>query len=614
MGNITEIAGNKISELSTQEIENNAGSFINNIASKFLRQKGEQKGVTYGNPPTNDREIKNSIKGLAIFRRKEDYSNKPDFGFDWYAGNNYGTVYNEPFNFDNKDVLLSGKNKLQKEYTSIIKYIPIRESGYIDAGKNGGNSIISINGQNYFVPWFSGLAKDDSGSFKSYELDVYFNIQDPAEGHIKINSENDNIDVIFTDYNDRSFKIDETCSENLIKRIKITFTDYIIDHSSITITFHKKSEEEKKEEKEREVEIANGKTPNSIQTIHVTPGELLGILNVYKNSVEYDVVFRYVNVFFKGWIYIEDFNDKVYLSGASSGYKENKRISEKENNLTRGISNLRILQSSIHPENSKRISEIEDLIKKQEKQLQEIKDLSSRRQKISTDLYNEQIRAVNNYTNFINKIKPMLIDTFSQSLIHYKEKNSTSYESMEIDVEKMDSFFDDLKLTKMGHSHYIVDDDNEEANSTRINSKINKAFKSNETKDKKELIMFLLPFGIKNNIKENLILGGEAEDVSYEADSAMLTPQASPSTFVHEAGHTFNLSHTFLKRDGSWFSEGIKITQGTTDNIMDYNHNPVNQDDKPDNDVPVIKNKIALWKFQWDIMRKDPNLIELIKK
>lgn len=45
MGNITEIAGGKISELSTQEIENNAGSFISNMASKFLKQKGEQEGV-----------------------------------------------------------------------------------------------------------------------------------------------------------------------------------------------------------------------------------------------------------------------------------------------------------------------------------------------------------------------------------------------------------------------------------------------------------------------------------------------------------------------------------------------------------------------------------------
>lgn len=68
-----------------------------------------------------------------------------------------------------------------------------------------------------------------------------------------------------------------------------------------------------------------------------------------------------------------------------------------------------------------------------------------------------------------------------------------------------------------------------------------------------------MPFGIISNIKKNLILLGEAEDVSYKADFAMLTPQANVSTFIHEAGHTFNLAHTFLERDGGWFSEGKKI-------------------------------------------------------
>jgi hypothetical protein len=43
MGNITEIAGGKISERSSQDIENNAGSFISNLASNFVRQKEIKK-------------------------------------------------------------------------------------------------------------------------------------------------------------------------------------------------------------------------------------------------------------------------------------------------------------------------------------------------------------------------------------------------------------------------------------------------------------------------------------------------------------------------------------------------------------------------------------------
>lgn len=615
MGNIIEIAGGKISEIVSKDIENNAGSFINNVASKFVKQKGDEQGVTYNTPPSDERKVKNSIKGFAIFRRKDNYNNKPDFGFDWYAGRNYGTTYSEPFNFDDDKILLSGKNKLKAEYSSIIKYIPVRENGYINAGKNGGNSLISINGQEYFVPWFSGFAKDESGNPKSYNLDVFFYIEDPSEGKIHINCETKNIEVEFTDEGGNSFEVSKSTEKQFTKTVRITFLDYITDHSSIIITFHKKSEEEKEEEKKRQEEIANGKPPQSVQTVYISPGELLGIMNVYKNSVEYDLVVRYVKVFFKGWMYVDSYDDKMYLSGASSGYIENKKLLEKEQNLTKGIANLRALQSSTQTiVNTVRTKEIEDLITKQEKKLQDIKNLSLKRQIISTDLYKEQVQAMNNYTSLIDQIKPKIIDTFSQSLIHYKEKDIASYEQIEIDVEKMDSFFDDLKLTKIGHVHYIVNDKNEEANSTRINSKINNAFESNETKDKKELIMFLIPFGIRSDIKKNLILGGEAEDVSYEADTAMLTPQAGMSTFIHEAGHTFSLPHTFLKRDGSWVTEGIKITQGTTDNIMDYNHNPINQDKNPENDVPIIKDKIALWKFQWDIMSKDPNLIELVKK
>lgn len=47
---------------------------------------------------------------------------------------------------------------------------------------------------------------------------------------------------------------------------------------------------------------------------------------------------------------------------------------------------------------------------------------------------------------------------------------------------------------------------------------------------------------------------------------------------------------------------------------MDYSYNLQSNDTDPSNDVPVIRNKIALWKFQWDIMTKDPNLVEMVKK
>lgn len=611
MGKITEIAGGKIREISSQDIQNNAGSFIDNIASGLVKQKGSTNGVTYDKAASNERKIKNTIKGFAVFRRKSDYAARPDFGFDWYGGENYGTTYTEPYNFDDDKTLLSGRNKLRREYTSVTKYIPVREFGYIEAGKNG-QGPISINDKNYFVPWFSGFAKDNSGAAKSYELDVFFNIEEPAEGNIKIHSENESIEVEFTDDGSSMFAISESYPKQFTKTLKITFQDYITEDTTLIVTFHKKSEQEKAEEKKEQEDKAAGKeTP--MRTIYVSAGELMGILNVYKNSVEYDVVFRYVKVYFKGWIYIENIKDKVYLSGAKLSYEEDPNLLEREKNLTRGIANLHTLEASVTA-NPTRLLEIQELIKKQEKELLDLKNLTIQRAALSRQLFNEQHSVMQQKTTFIANNRPTLTNMFSQPLIRYKELNTPTYEQLEIDVKEMDSFFTDLKLKKSGSSHSIITDSDKEINSDRIRNKIGQAFKSRETADKKELLIFLLPFGIISDVKEGLILLGQAEDVSYEADSAMLTPQANASTFIHEAGHTFNLSHTFLKRDGGWFSEGIKIAQGTTDNIMDYSYNLQNQDSDPSNDIAVIRDKIALWKFQWDIMRKDPNLVESVKK
>lgn len=606
-GKIYEKIGGDLKYYSEADITETASETYAEQSAKDISHAGE--------PARHQNKIVNSIKGLVIFRRKSDYNTKPDFGFDWYAGENYGTTYGEPFNYDDDKTLLSGREKLQKEYTSAIQYMPIRKFGYMEAGTNRGRSAINILDKKYFVPWFSGFVKDDSGAVKNYELDVFFNIEEPAEGSVRIGSRNENIDVSFSDENSTGFEINESHPKQFTKTIKISFTDYITEHSTIIVTFHKKSEEEKAEEQKRKEDEAKGIKSDTIATVYVSSGELMGILNVYKNSVEYDVVFRYVKVFFKGWIYVENIKDKVYLSGASPGYQENEDLLERERNLTRGIANLKTLQLSIQSAgNPARIQENLDLIRKQERELLEIKNELVKRRQISQELYNEQIQVMANKENFIINSKDSLVNMFSQSLIRYKERLSSNYEQLEIDVREMDSFFDDLKLKKSGSSHFIMDDDNEEANSTRIRNKINKAFSSLEKDDKKELIIYLLPFGIFADIKKGYILLGKAEDVSYKADSAILTPQADASTFIHEAGHTFNLPHTFLSRDGGWFSDGITIEQGTTDNIMDYEYSEKNSDSNPSNNVTVIKDKFALWKFQWDIMRKDPNLVEQAKK
>lgn len=69
-------------------------------------------------------------------------------------------------------------------------------------------------------------------------------------------------------------------------------------------------------------------------------------------------------------------------------------------------------------------------------------------------------------------------------------------------------------------------------------------------------------------------------------------------TAVHELGHTLGLEHTFV--DASLFL----LRQGLTDNLLDY------ATDEFGDDSPYLGRQWALFKWQWDIIRKDNHLIK----
>lgn len=80
-------------------------------------------------------------------------------------------------------------------------------------------------------------------------------------------------------------------------------------------------------------------------------------------------------------------------------------------------------------------------------------------------------------------------------------------------------------------------------------------------------------------------------------------------TILHELGHSFGLFHIFLP------SSHFTLEQGYTDNLMDYDffdkESPRNKGLK-DGKLPNIphKNKqFALFKWQWEIIRQDLNVI-----
>jgi citrate lyase gamma subunit len=608
MGNITEIAGGKISELSTQEIENNAGNFISNFASKFVKQKGDQQGVTYDNPPGDERKVKNSIKGLAIFRRKSNYSAQPDFGFDWYAGENYETTYTEPFNYES--LVLDGVDSLKKEYAPHLKHISLGEFGYINVGSNSGKSGLNINGKPYFVPWFSGFAKDGSGSSKSYELDVFFNIEEPVEGRIDIGSDADEIEIEFTDEGGSSFEISESTPKQFSKNIKITFLDYIAESTCIIITFHKKSEEEKSEEKQWKEDKAAGKKVDSMPTIYITAGELMGMLNVYNNSIEYDLNVRYVKVHFKGWIKVDGYDEKIYLSkrnGTTSlpDYFEDKDIIKRQQKLQKQKAELEAELAEVQSGKTGWFSSSEETLQKKIAEKNEailkIDTQNKARLKINQELNTYEFNTLETKfsSSFLKTYEQKIKDTFSQTLSHFKIDKE---EYLEADFDNMD---DDLYLKKNGASWELMEDGifSDKGDAGYVQNYLEKIYRENNP-GYEDTIVFFVPFDIDD-------LFGKSESIMAGADNVIVGPAIMAKkdwiTIPHEVAHSLGLAHSFpdsgSNKIAGFFEDFVKaghlFKEGKTENVMDYIYGDV---------------LITFWKWQWDRIHKDSDDMKAIDK
>ncbi|WP_213278282.1 hypothetical protein [Chryseobacterium indologenes] len=607
MGNITEIAGGKISELSTQEIENNAGNFISNFAPGFVKQKGDQAGVTYANPPGDERKVKNSIKGLAIFRRKSNYVNKPEFGFDWYAGENYETSYTEPLNYES--LVLDGVDSLKKEYAPHLKYISLGEFGYINAGSNSAKSGLNINGKPYYVPWFSGFAKDESDNNKSYELEVFFNIEEPVEGRIEIDSGNEGIELEFTDESSSGFEISESTPNKFSKNIKITFLDYITEHTCIIITFHKKSEEEKAEEKQWKEDKAAGKTVSSMPTIYITAGELMGVLNVYNNSIEYDLNVRYVKVHFKGWIKVDGYDEKIYLSKrngtATPDYFEDKDIIKRQQKLQKQKADLEAELAEVQSGKTGWFSSSEEtLLKKiaeKEEAILKIDIQNKARLKINQDLNAYEFNTLETKfsSSFLKTYEQKIKDTFAQTLSHFKIDKD---EYMEVDFDDMD---DDLYLKKNGATWELMEDGifSDKGDAGYVQNYLEKIYRKNNP-DYEDTIVFFVPFDIDD-------LFGKSESIFAEADNVIVGPAIMAKkdwiTIPHEVAHSLGLAHSFPDMGSNKFAgfvedvfkSGHMFKKGTTENVMDYIYGDV---------------LITFWKWQWDRIHKDTDDMKAIDK
>jgi len=581
---------------------------ITEIASETYAEQSTTTISHAGSPGRHESEIKNSIKGLAIFRRKDDYKNKPDFGFDWYAGENYGTTYTEPFEYES--LILDGLDSLKKEYRSVTKYLSLSGFGYIEAGKNG-KSIININGKNYYTPWFSGFAKDERGNTKIYALDVFFDITEPAEGDIRIRAENGNIEVVFIDDDSPSFEINENQPKQFKKTIKISFLDYITEHTTIIITFHKKSEEQKAEEHKWEKDKAAGKTdPNSIQTVYVIAGELMGILNVYKNSKEYDLKVRYVKVHFNGWVKVDGYDEKIYLSkrnasGLPSDYNENNDIKIKKQRLEKEKSELEIELIEVRSGKGGWFSSSEETLKnkiaKKEAEIIKLETENSTRLSTNQELYNYQITTLetNFSASFLKKYEQKIKDTFSQALTNFVIDKD---EYIEADFSDMD---DDLYLKKDGSSWELMEDGifSDKGDAGYVQNYLEKIYRKNNP-DYKDTLVFFVPFNVDD-------LFGKSEGIFSSADNVIVGPAIMAKkdwiTIPHEVAHSLGLAHSFpdmgSNKLAGFFEDAVKaghlFRQGKTENVMDYIYGDV---------------LITFWKWQWDRIHEDTDDMKEIDK
>jgi len=84
--------------------------------------------------------------------------------------------------------------------------------------------------------------------------------------------------------------------------------------------------------------------------------------------------------------------------------------------------------------------------------------------------------------------------------------------------------------------------------------------------------------------------GAPAEKDAHKAIGFAYETNTIDEIIVHEIGHSMGLEHTFKS------SNKIKFKKGKTQNVMDYNKDE----------------STMLFKWQWDIMQSDPNLISTI--
>ncbi len=175
--------------------------------------------------------------------------------------------------------LLTSFEELAKEFTPVKTYIDT-PLGTEMVGNNTAQITLNINQKNYYTPWLAALKADTTKLYALSFLD-----QTVAAGEIRFKSSSPNIKITPDTIGASSLAVHAYPTTSQVsdvvpatnkKELEITFTDVIKKDEIIEARFF---DDVKKND------------PNYT-------GDVVGLLNVLKNDIEYELTFRYVKVYF----------------------------------------------------------------------------------------------------------------------------------------------------------------------------------------------------------------------------------------------------------------------------------------------------------------------------
>ncbi|MCF6349473.1 MAG: DUF4280 domain-containing protein [Flavobacteriaceae bacterium] len=424
-------------------------------------------------------------------------------------------------------LLLTSFQELAKEHVPVKQYIDTPD-GTERTGKNAGSLTLNLNTKNYYTPWLAAFKSDTTKIQALIFPDVL-----PLAGEIRFETSNNKIKIkpakiAITKFVTHSYPTtiqssDAVPTSNKVE-LEITFTDAIATNETVEARFY---DDTKKSD-------ANYK------------GDIIGVLNVLKNKIEYELTFRYVKVFFtddNGWLTTNTTNsDNQLPTGsrlpASMTIRVGNGTHTKTNQLTRG-------QNSI------------DLFKPTGSQ------------------------------------DPYLKNIFKQALIHYNPPIIISdSDSVAIDISEIFTrnevrsgvvfINDDIVLPGSLRNKFIGEI--QQLAKTKINA-------SNGNLD--GVTLALIPYTIGGLFGVSDGIGGTAKNAfaTYLKFKNIIQDRA---TAAHEALHSLDLYHSFV--DSGKLNTYIipkkdaltKFVKEKTENVMDY--------------TPAAR---SLYKWQWEKVQND---------